>query len=146
TMSTLDKGYSSLSYHCGSVWPHDTAIALLGLTAVGADAAAEGLVARLLRAAEAFDYRLPELYAGDATTDVSRPVPHPAACRPQAWAAAAAVSVLQATLGLTVDVPRTEVRVRPLSVLGAVSVAGLQIAGRRVSVSVDRDGVVDVSG
>jgi glycogen debranching enzyme len=146
TMSTLDKGYSSLSYHCGSVWPHDTAIALLGLTAAGADTAAEALVARLLCAAEAFDYRLPELYAGDATTDVSRPVPHPAACRPQAWAAAAAVSVLQATLGLTVDVPRSEVRVRPLSALGAVSVAGLQVAGRRITVAVDRAGAVEVSG
>jgi glycogen debranching enzyme len=146
TMSTLDRGYSSLSYHCGSVWPHDTAIALMGLTAAGADAAAESLVGRLLRAAEAFDYRLPELYAGDATTEVSRPVPHPAACRPQAWAAAAAVSVLQATLGLSVDVPRAEVRVRPLSVLGAVEVAGLQVAGRRISVAVDRAGAVEVSG
>jgi glycogen debranching enzyme len=146
TMSTLDKGYSSLSYHCGSIWPHDTAIALLGLTAVGADAAAEGLVSRLLAAAEAFDFRLPELYGGDATTDLGRPVPHPAACRPQAWAAAAAVSVLQATLGLTVDVPRGEVRARPLSVLGAVEVTGLRIAGQRVGVSVDRAGNASASG
>ena len=146
TMSTLDHGYSSLSYHCGSVWPHDTAIALLGLTAVGADTVAQGLVGRLLGAAEAFDYRLPELYGGDAATDLGRPVPHPAACRPQAWAAAAAVSVLQATLGLTVDVPRGEVRVRPLPVLGAIEVAGLQIAGQRVGVSVDRDGTARASG
>jgi glycogen debranching enzyme len=146
TMSTLDKGYSSLSYHCGSIWPHDTAIALLGLTAAGADAVAEELVSRLLAAAEAFDFRLPELYGGDAAADLPRPVPHPAACRPQAWAAAAAVSVLQATLGLAVDVPRGEVRARPLSVLGAVEVTGLRIAGQRVGVSVDRAGNVSASG
>ena len=136
-----------LSYHCGSVWPHDTAIALLGLTAVrGGHRRRRVWSSRLLGAAEAFDYRLPELYGGDAATDLGRPVPHPAACRPQAWAAAAAVSVLQATLGLTVDVPRGEVRVRPLPVLGAVEVAGLQIAGQRVGVSVDRDGTARASG
>ncbi len=146
TMSTLDKGFSPLSYHCGSIWPHDTAIALLGLSAAGADAAAEGLVTRLLRAAEAFDYRLPELYGGDAMTDVRWPVPHPGACRPQAWAAAAAVCVLRATLGLSVDVPRGEVRVRPLSVLGPVEASGLRVAGARVDIAVDRDGAVRVSG
>jgi hypothetical protein len=54
--------------------------------------------------------------------------------------------VLQATLGLTVDVPRGEVRVRPLSVLGAVEVSGLRIAGQRVGVSVDRAGNATASG
>ena len=147
TMSTLDAGYAPLSYHCGSIWPHDTAVALVGLAAAGADREALVLLEGLLQAAEAFDYRLPELYGGDARTDVARPVAYPGACVPQAWSAAAAVSVLQALLGLAADVPRGEFRVRPLIPgLGAVEVRGLRVAGASVDVSVDRDGTATVSG
>jgi hypothetical protein len=88
TMSAANGGYSPLSYHCGSVWPHDTAIAVLGLWRAGLPSYADGLVEGLLRASVAFDQRLPELWSGEG-----RPVPYPAACRPQAWAAAAAVVV-----------------------------------------------------
>jgi len=148
TMSTLDHGYSPLSYHCGSVWPHDTAIALLGLAGMGADAAAANLIEGLLSAGEAFQYRLPELYSGFARAAADRPAPYPGACRPQAWAAAAAVSVLQATLGLRVHVPRGEVMVRPLAGLdfGPMAVSGLRIAGAGVGIEIAADGHVHVSG
>jgi hypothetical protein len=63
----------------------------------------------LLTAAEAFDYRLPELYSGDARDEVGRPLPYPAACRPQAWSAAAGIALLQALLGLRVDSGRSSV-------------------------------------
>ncbi|HWJ54027.1 MAG TPA: glycogen debranching N-terminal domain-containing protein [Propionibacteriaceae bacterium] len=95
TMSAADSGYAPLSYHCGSVWPHDTAIAILGLHRAGLTSYAAGLIEGLLRASVAFDQRLPELWSGEGL-----PVPYPAACRPQAWSAAAAVAVaavLQAT-------------------------------------------------
>ena len=88
TMSSAARAYSPLSYHCGSVWPHDTAIAILGLYRAGLGAYAEGLVEGLLRAAVAFEYRLPELWSGEGA-----PVPYPASCRPQAWSAASAVTV-----------------------------------------------------
>jgi glycogen debranching enzyme len=88
TMSTGDAAYAPLSYHCGSVWPHDTAIVIDGLTRAGLGDAAAGLVEGLLAAAVAFDHRLPELWSGEGA-----PVPYPAACRPQAWSAAAAVVV-----------------------------------------------------
>ena len=88
TMSTRDAAYAPLSYHCGSVWPHDTAIVVDGLTRAGLADAADGLVEGLLAAAVAFDHRLPELWSGEGA-----PVPYPAACRPQAWSAAAAVVV-----------------------------------------------------
>jgi glycogen debranching enzyme len=101
TMSTLDAAYDPMSYHCGAIWPHDTAIALLGLAAMPGDpdarTAAASLIDGLLIAGEAFDYRLPELYAGDDRADRPRPLPHPAACRPQAWSAAAAIAVWEAT-------------------------------------------------
>jgi glycogen debranching enzyme len=146
TMSTLDAGFDPLSYHCGSVWPHDTAIALLGLTSAGADAAP--LIQGLLAAAEAFEYRLPELYGGDSRDEVGRPIPYPGACRPQAWSAAAGITVLQATLGLTVDVPRGEVRLgaRRTPSTSEIAVRGLTIAEHRVDIAIDRDAHATVSG
>lgn len=86
TMSSADTGYWPLSYHRGSVWPHDTAIALFGMLRSGFDAEAATLARGLLRAAEQCDFRLPELFGGD-----SEMIPYPTACRPQAWSAAAAV-------------------------------------------------------
>jgi hypothetical protein len=91
TMSATDGGYSPLSYHCGSVWPHDTAIVVAGLHKAGLADFAGGLVEGLLRASVAFEQRLPELWSGEG-----RPVPYPTACRPQAWSAAAAVVVAEA--------------------------------------------------
>jgi glycogen debranching enzyme len=136
TMSTHDGGYASLSYHCGSVWPHDTAIAMLGLARAG-HAAAAILAEGLLTAAETFDYRLPELYAGDSTTDTRRPVPYPAACRPQAWSAAAAITILHTLLGLDPDVPNGRLHLTPPAgaPLGAITASGLRIAGQPFDVA-----------
>jgi len=92
TLSTDAGGYWPLSYHGGSVWTHDTAIVARGMARAGLTEPAREVVAGMLAAAEAFGYRVPELHAGDAATDVPRPAPYPAACRPQAWSAAAAVT------------------------------------------------------
>jgi hypothetical protein len=148
TMSTGDAGFSPLSYHCGSIWTHDTAIVLAGLARGGFRDAALGLAEGLLGAAEAFDYRLPELYGGDDRALLGRPVPYPAACRPQAWSAAAAVLLLQAGAGLYPDVPAGRVEVRPLAgaELGALSVDRFRIAGAPVGVQVDRTGQASVTG
>ncbi len=100
TMSTESAGYWPLSYHGGSVWTHDTAIAIAGLAHDGFATEAASLADGLLAAAVAFDYRMPELHSGDAASEFSRPVPYPAACRPQAWSAAAAIAVLAALEGL----------------------------------------------
>ncbi|WDZ87525.1 glycogen debranching N-terminal domain-containing protein [Micromonospora cathayae] len=148
TMSRTDGGYSPLSYHCGSVWTHDTAIVLGGLARAGFRDTALTLAEGLLRAAEAFDYRLPELYGGDDRDALGRPVPYPAACRPQAWSAAGAVLLLQAATGLYPDVPAGTVRLAPLAGadLGAVSASGLRIADTATDVTVDRTGAVTVDG
>ncbi|MBN9175801.1 MAG: amylo-alpha-1,6-glucosidase [Microbacterium sp.] len=92
TLSTGAAGYWPLSYHGGSVWTHDTAIIARGMARAGRLDDATAVVSGMLAAAEAFDYRVPELHAGDAATAVSAPAPYPAACRPQAWSAAAAVT------------------------------------------------------
>lgn len=137
TMSALDAGFAPLSYHCGSVWTHDTAIVAAGLARSGFPAEATTLIDGLLTAAETFDYRMPELHAGDARSALSRPMPYPAACRPQAWSAAAAVLILQTTIGLEPDVPNGRVRLNPLPGLpfGPVSARGLQVAGHPVDVT-----------
>jgi len=131
TMSSADRGFAPLSYHCGSIWPHDTAIVAAGLARGGFAAEALTLFDGLLTAAEAFGFRLPELYGGDARTELSRPVPYPAACHPQAWSSAAAILIVQAWLGLEPDVPNGVVRLDPLP--GAPAVDGLRIAGQPVS-------------
>nr|BFF12211.1 hypothetical protein GCM10025699_35140 [Microbacterium flavescens] len=95
TMSTGARGYWPLSYHGGSVWVHDTAIVARGLHRAGLDDAARVVAEGLLAAAEGFGYRVPELHAGDPATETSVPTPYPAACRPQAWSAAAAVVCLE---------------------------------------------------
>lgn len=94
TMSTAAAGYWPLSYHGGSVWIHDTAIIARGMARAGLMDDARTVVDGLLAAAEGFDYRVPELHAGDAADTSSRPTPYPAGCRPQAWSAAAAITSL----------------------------------------------------
>jgi hypothetical protein len=99
TMSTGAAGYWPLSYHGGSVWAHDTAIAIQGLVRAGFPAQAAELSDGLLAAAASFDYRMPELHSGESRSETVRAIPYPAACRPQAWSAAAAVAVYSALSG-----------------------------------------------
>ncbi|GLH98092.1 amylo-alpha-1,6-glucosidase [Phytohabitans aurantiacus] len=144
TMSANDAGFAPLSYHCGSVWTHDTAIVAAALARAGFPAEATTLIDGLLTAAETFDYRMPELHAGDPRSALSRPMPYPAACRPQAWSAAAAVLILQTTIGLEPDVPNGRMRLDPLpgSPFGPISARGLQIAGHPIDITHDVDTTV----
>ncbi len=142
TMSSTAGGFSPLSYHCGSVWPHDTAIAIHGLVKAGFTAHAATLASGLLSAGTAFDGRLPELFGGFAAADVPVPVPYPASCRPQAWAAASAVVMLQGFLGLDPDVPNGVVRLNPSAAVGALTVSGLSVNGAPFAVAVDAGGEV----
>ncbi|PJJ73469.1 glycogen debranching enzyme [Diaminobutyricimonas aerilata] len=145
TMSTDSAGYWPLSYHGGTVWTHDTAIAIAGLVREGHREVADSLIRGLLAAASGFDYRMPELHSGDTATEVATPVPYPAACRPQAWSAAAAVSVLASTLGLE---PGDEgLAVSPSAVAGAVEVSGLRFGDAELRLRTDTAGdVLDASG
>jgi glycogen debranching enzyme len=131
------------------VWAHDTAIALRGLAATGtapARDAAASYVRGLLGAAAAFDFRLPELYGGESAGGGRLPLAYPAACRPQAWSAAAALVVLTATLGLAPDVPAGRVALRPLrpSPVGELTVRGLRIAGAPLDVHLSAAGELEI--
>lgn len=96
TLSTTNGAYWPLRYHGGSVWTHDTGYILRGMLRAGFADEARVLARGLLAAAEGFDLRLPELFSGESAEEVRPPMPYPASCRPQAWAAATAVPVAQA--------------------------------------------------
>ncbi|MEQ7846018.1 glycogen debranching N-terminal domain-containing protein [Nocardioides kribbensis] len=146
TLAADSPRFSRLSYHGGSVWPHDTAVAVRGLAAHGRLEEAARLTAGVVAAAEGFAYRLPELYAGDAAADVPWPAAYPAACRPQAWSAAAPLTALVAVTGLDVDVPAGVVRhpARTSTRLGAFRLRGLRAGEERLDVAVGADGAVEV--
>ena len=145
TLTSRSPRFSRLSYHGGSVWPHDTAVAVRGLARDGYVDQAALLTAGLVAASEGPRlprYRLPELYGGDQSTDVAFPVDYPAACRPQAWAAAAPLACLVAVAGLDVDASTGRLDV-PASVstrLGPFTLSGVRVGGRGVTVRVAGDG------
>jgi glycogen debranching enzyme len=142
TLADTAAGYNPLSYHVGSVWPHDTAVAALGLARAGLRREAGELLAGLLAAAAHFDYRLPELYGGQPATPPLPPVPYPASCRPQAWAAAVGPALVRILLGIEADAPGGRVTLAPVapSPVGAYEVHGVRVAGGELAVRVDEAG------
>jgi glycogen debranching enzyme len=107
TMSERDAAYNPLSYHNGTVWPHDNSLIAWGLARYGRWAEAQRIVQRLLHAARHFDYQLPEVFAGLRRSETTFPIAYPTAARPQAWAAGTPVLLLQLLLGIQPD-PRRQ--------------------------------------
>jgi glycogen debranching enzyme len=103
TMSTADAGYNPLSYHNGTVWPHDNSIIAAGLARYARWPEAQRVIQRMLTAAQHFNYQLPEVFAGMRRSETPFPIAYPTAARPQAWAAGTPVLLLQSLLGLQPD-------------------------------------------
>jgi glycogen debranching enzyme len=103
TMSTQDVAYSPLSYHNGTVWPHDNSLIAWGLARYGRWPDAHRVIQRMLTAAAHFDWELPEVFSGLPRAATPFPVPYPTASRPQAWAAGTPILLLQLLLGLQPD-------------------------------------------
>jgi glycogen debranching enzyme len=142
TLASSMGAYDPMSYHNGSVWPHDTALCIAGLARYGFLDEARRLSLALLRASAAFSHRLPELFGGFDRTDSDRPLPYPTSCAPQAWAAAAPVLVLRALLRLEPDATRGTVRCNPAlpAELVPLRVRTVRIGSAQVDVSVDESG------
>ncbi|MBA3366885.1 MAG: amylo-alpha-1,6-glucosidase [Actinobacteria bacterium] len=100
TMSSGDAAYNPLSYHNGTVWPHDNSLIAWGLSKYGRHEEAQRIIRRMIGAAAHFDYQLPEVFAGLPRSDTPFPIAYPTAARPQAWAAGTPVLLLQLLLGL----------------------------------------------
>ncbi len=141
TLSGRMVGFNPISYHVGSVWPHDTALACEGLRRFGLDVPALGLAGDLLEALALFDHRLPELFGGHAREPGDVPVPYPTACRPQAWAAGVPLQLATMFLGLEPHVPGGRVSLRPAlpAGLNTLEIRGIPFPGGPLSVRVDRE-------
>ena len=111
TVAIGEARFNPLSYHNGSVWPHDTAICSAGIDQYAQPEAAGRALARLFEASFHFDKSVPELFCGFARIVGEGPVGYPVACVPQAWAAASVFMLLKTTLGLKIDAYAREVRV-----------------------------------
>ncbi|MFI5757827.1 glycogen debranching N-terminal domain-containing protein [Streptomyces sp. NPDC051569] len=138
-----EPGHNPFGHRAGAVRVHETVVAIAGLAAAGHTKEAVSLLRGLLEASEAFDHRLPEMYAGERRSVGGAPVPHPAACRPAAVAAAAGIHLLTTLAGIRPDAPAGTVALRPLpgAPLGAVQLTGLRVAGEPFSVRVSRLGL-----
>ncbi|GAA2692630.1 hypothetical protein GCM10010400_67480 [Streptomyces aculeolatus] len=146
SLGAAEPGFNPFGHRAGAVHVHETAAAVTGLFTAGYEKEAGALLRGLLDAAGHFGHRLPEMYAGDQRTAGGAPLPHPAACRPSAVAAAAAVHVLTALAGVVPDVPAGTVSARPPSTapLGAVQLTGWRLAGEPFAVRVSRLGLAVV--
>jgi len=147
TLATSMARYTPLSYHNGSVWPHDTAICIAGLRRYGFIEEAHRIAGGLLPAAEALDGRLPELFAGLTIDEMPVPVRYPTSCSPQAWASAAPLLVVRALLGLDPDIPSGRIGLDPALPEGSttLNVIDIPLAGARASIQV-ADGAVAMHG
>ncbi|WP_060177911.1 glycogen debranching N-terminal domain-containing protein [Streptomyces sp. IMTB 1903] len=146
SMALKEPGHNPFGHRSGAVRAYESAVAVSGLAAAGFAKEAAGLLRGLLDAAEAFGYRLPEMFAAEQRTAGSVPIPHPAACRPAAVAAATGVHVLTALAGIRPDAPAGTVALVPLpgAPLGAIRLEGLRVAGEPFAVRVSRLGLAMV--
>ena len=143
TLGTSMVGYNPISYHCGSVWPHDNAIVAAGLMRYGYVREAQRVIMGILDAAVAQGGRLPELFSGLERMELPVVVSYPTSCSPQAWAAASPLLMLRTLLRLDPWVPRGKVWLHPAlpEQIGRLRVGRIPLAGARVTVSVEGDDV-----
>ncbi|MFD1147302.1 amylo-alpha-1,6-glucosidase [Saccharothrix hoggarensis] len=142
TLADTMGAYNPMSYHNGSVWPHDTAIAAAGLMRYGFVAEAQQVAMGVLDAARRFGGRLPELFCGFDRAEFPVPVPYPTSCSPQAWAAAAPILLTRTLLRFQPDLPSGSVQLAPAvpERLVPLKIENLPLAGHRLCIDVREDG------
>ena len=147
TMSAAEGGFNPLSYHNGTVWPHDNSLIAWGLARYSRWPEAHRIIRNMLTAAGHFDYQLPEVFAGLPRGETPFPIAYPTAARPQAWAAASPVLFLQLLLGLHPDGRNRQLRsVLPLELpswAGSLRLSGVRAYGTSWEIRVE-NGIVRV--
>jgi len=142
TLSAREPRYNPMSYHNGSVWPHDNALVAAGFARYGAvDRAAQILTALFEASLFTEERRLPELFCGFPRSLQHSPVPYPVACKPQAWAAGSVLMMLQAVLGLVVNAWENRVTFYRTALppwLERIDIHGLRVGDGRVDLSIAR--------
>jgi glycogen debranching enzyme len=140
TLSEKAVNYDPCSYHNGSVWPHDSALAAAGMRKAGCAREAELVARGILEAGMAFpDRRLPELWCGTLRAPGELPDDYRNSCSPQNWAAASTFSLLTTLLGLSADARRRRLRIAPVAtpMFNRLEVTGLHFAGHRLDFVVE---------
>jgi len=140
TMGEGEAGYNPMSYHDGSIWPHDNSMILLGLSKLGKHCEANIVINGLIEAAAHFEYdRLPELFCG-YDKSIGKPVKYPVACSPQAWAAGTPLVFIQTLLGLFPNSLERKIYLSPtlLDSMNLLKVTNIFIGNGRLSVTVLR--------
>jgi glycogen debranching enzyme len=141
TMSSEDTAYNPLSYHNGTVWPHDNSIIAAGLASYERWPEAQRVVQRTLEAATHFGHQLPEVFAGLPRAETPFPIAYPTAARPQAWAAGTPILLLQVLLGIRPDRSRhvlaTAAPAELPSWAGSLRLSGIAAFGRRWNAHVE---------
>jgi glycogen debranching enzyme len=147
TLAMGEARFNPMSYHNGSVWPHDTAMAALGMSHYGERAGVVALTAAMFETAASLEMRLPELFCGFTRQTGEPPVAYPVACLPQAWAAGSVFMMLQACLGLTVTAQGVIVVDARLPIgIDRLWIEGLEVGGQSVDLAFHRhNGHVQVS-
>lgn len=144
TMAEGMMSFNPLSYHNGSIWPHDNGIIAAGLARYGMHDEANKIIVDVLAAAAYFsDHRLPELFAGFSRRKLGFPVIYPEANAPQAWAAGTPILFLQTMLGLTSDPVKRKISIDPHLPPGTstLSIYGLKACGQPHNIKLDQDSV-----
>ena len=143
TLASDQPRFNPMSYHNGSVWPHDVALCAAGMAHYGARRQSMHLLGEVFEAATHFGMRLPELFCGFPRVSGEPPIAYPVACLPQAWSAGSVFMLLQACLGLQVDAARSEVIIdHPQLPFGVdrLRVERVDVAGARVDLMFERVG------
>ncbi len=113
TLSSSNGGYNQVSYHCGSVWPHDNALCAAGLMRYGFVEEAHRVMRGLVDASPWFGDLLPELFSGMGRDGLSFPISYPTSCSPQAWAAASPLLFLRTLLRFEPDIRASKLHLAP---------------------------------
>jgi glycogen debranching enzyme len=144
TIALGEARYNPMSYHNGSIWPHDNALIALGMARYGLTHSVGQLFKGLFDAATYMDLRrLPELFCGFRRENHRGPTLYPVACAPQAWASATPFTLLEASLGLEFDAERSEIRLRNPRLpafLNEVILRELQLGASTVDMRIRRHG------
>jgi glycogen debranching enzyme len=142
TLSANERRYNPLSYHNGSVWPHDNAIAAAGLARAGCHSGVHQVLDAMVQAASQLGSgSLPELFCGLGREPELGPVPYPVACHPQAWSAASAFSIVSSMLGLRIAGFEGRVKVDSPSLLewlDWIRIDDLNVGGESISLRFER--------
>jgi glycogen debranching enzyme len=141
TLGTSMTGFNPISYHNGSVWPHDNALCAAGLMRYGMVEAAHRVMSGIVDAARHFGNRLPELFAGLPRDQFSFPVSYPTSCSPQAWAAASPLLFLRSMLHFDPDVRNAQLHLAPQvpEWIGRMTLRHVPLMGGHLSIEVEGD-------